>query len=197
MIKCNNIHLSFGDTEIFKGFDLQVSEGEFLCIGGESGRGKSTLLKMLQGYVIPDSGEISIGEEILDTKSLGQIRKQITWIPQNVNLPVNNGLELLSIMNIIDGQDKISEYLTLLGLDESYLKKEFTKISGGQKQRVVIATCLSLNRPILLMDEPTSSLDENSITKLLEAMKGLKGKTIITASHNKTWIQNCDRVVEL
>lgn len=197
MIDCQHISLSFKEKQLFSDFQLQVKQGEFIAISGDSGRGKTTFLKMLQGYVVPDEGSIKIKDKVLTDTNLSEIRKYITWIPQNVNLPVKNGKELIELLNITGNMPKIKHLLIQLGLESDFIMRSFQKISGGQKQRVIMAICLSLDKPIVLMDEPTSSLDEGAIELLLHTIKAMKGTTFITASHNVTWLNNADRIIDL
>ncbi len=197
MIECDNISLSFGKKNIFKDVSFIVEEGEFITIKGESGTGKSSLLKMLQGYIPYSKGNIKIKGELLNVDSISYIRNNIIWIPQNVNLPVKNGVELMQLMALDNHISQVELLLGQLGLESSMLHKAFQKVSGGQKQRIIIAICLSINKPIVLMDEPTSSLDEASIKLLLTTVKDLKNKTVLSTSHNATWIENSNRVVEL
>jgi putative ABC transport system ATP-binding protein len=197
MIDCQNISLSFKEKQLFSDFNLQVKQGEFVSISGDSGRGKTTVLKMLQGYVVPDKGSIKIMNKELIDSNLSEIRKSITWIPQNVNLPVKNGKELTELLNITPNIPKIEDLLNLLGLEKDFIMRNFQKISGGQKQRVIIAICLSMDKPLVLMDEPTSSLDEGAIELLLQTIRSMKGTTFVTASHNVTWGNNADRIIDL
>lgn len=197
MIKCHNICLSFNNKPLFVNFSFEVNKGEVFTLSGNSGKGKSTLLKILQGYVVADRGKVVInGIELLDSH-MGQIRDLLVWIPQNVNLPVENGMQLIELMHVSDNVVAIKKILSDLGLSEDFLQKDFHKISGGQKQRVIIAICLSIDKPIVLMDEPTSSLDDSSIRYLLQTLRKMKHKTFVTASHNKTWIDHSDRVIVL
>ena len=197
MIECDNISLFFGKKNIFKDVSFTVEEGEFITIKGESGTGKSSLLKMLQGYIPYSKGNIKIKGELLNVDSISNIRNNIIWIPQNVNLPVKNGVELMQLMGLDNHISQVELLLGQLGLESSMLHKDFQKVSGGQKQRIIIAICLSINKPIVLMDEPTSSLDEASIKLLLTTVKDLKNRTVLSTSHNATWIENSNRVVEL
>ncbi len=197
MIDCQNISLSFKEKQLFSDFNLQVKQGEFVSISGDSGRGKTTVLKMLQGYVVPDKGSIKIMNKELIDSNLSEIRKSITWIPQNVNLPVKNGKELTELLNITPNIPKIEDLLNLLGLEKDFIMRNFQKISGGQKQRVIIAICLSMDKPLVLMDEPTSSLDEGAVELLLQTIRSMKGTTFVTASHNVTWVNNADRIIDL
>lgn len=197
MIACKNISLAFSDKLLFEHLNIHIEEGANVCLKGASGKGKTTLLKILQGYIIPDEGEIRIDSKILGSKTIKQIRDSIVWIPQNVNLPVNNGLELLKLMNIISNMDQVTRITKELRLEKDILSKDFSIISGGQKQRVIISICLSLNTKIILMDEPTSSLDDNSIQSLIRVIQSLKGKTIVSASHNKLWVKSVDKTITL
>lgn len=197
IIDCQNISLSFNEKQLFSDFNLQVEQGEFVTISGDSGKGKTTLLKILQGHVLPKGGRITIRGQELTENNLSNIRKYITWIPQNVNLPVKNGKELIELLNITGNMPKIKHLLIQLGLESDFIMRSFQKISGGQKQRVIMAICLSLDKPIVLMDEPTSSLDEGAIELLLHTIKAMKGTTFITASHNVTWLNNADRIIDL
>ena len=197
MVELKNINLSFPDIKLFENFNLKIQAGEKICISGDSGKGKSTLLKMLQGYVIPDDGEIYIHDILMDHHNIKTIRNLMTWIPQNVNLPVDNGLELLQLMNIPENEDKVISLMENLGLEPDYLTKNFTLISGGQKQRVIISICLSIDAKIVVMDEPTSSLDNNSIQMLINTINQFENRTFISASHNSLWLEKSGRVVEL
>ncbi len=197
MIECKNISLSFDEHEVFKQFNLKIERGESVCLSGESGKGKSTLLKLLQGFELISDGSVRIAGEELTEKTVRQIRGEITWIPQNVNLPVKNATELMELLQIEENKEQVFQYLKQLGVDKKNFNKEFSEISGGQKQRIIIAICLCLNNEIILLDEPTSSLDENSIQLLIKTIQSLKGKTIVSASHNQSWLQSVDRIIEL
>lgn len=197
MIQLHDISLSFKDKVIFQDFNIHIEKNANICFSGVSGRGKSSLLRLLQGYIIPDQGEIKISGLLLNEKNIQNIRQMITWIPQNINLTVNNGMELLQMMEVSAKQEETECFLSQLGLEKSILAKDFNQISGGQKQRIIIAICLSLDKEIILMDEPTSSLDEDSIQLLITCLKSLKGKTIITASHNQSWLESVNQIIAL
>jgi ABC-type multidrug transport system ATPase subunit len=197
MIEFRNISLSFQGNSILKNFHEEIPAGAKFSVGGASGRGKSSLLKLIQGYLIPDSGKMIVDSEEITSKSIHQVRKKMAWIPQNINLPVNNGAELVELMEVVRHKEKIGHYLKMLDLETAILDQDFSTISGGQKQRIVISIVLSLGKPIVLMDEPTSSLDEKSIGNLLKVVSTLKNTTIVSASHNKTWLDQSDKVIEL
>jgi ABC-type bacteriocin/lantibiotic exporter with double-glycine peptidase domain len=197
MIQFKDIDLSFDDKQIFSCFNAEIEQGKSICFSGVSGRGKSTLLKIIMGYIIPESGSVYVDGNQLNSNTISKIRDSIVWIPQNINLPVNNGSELIKLMDLDQNTDAIGNNLIKLGLTKDILDKGFDKISGGQKQRVIIAICISIDKPVIIMDEPTSSLDDKSITMLIDMIKGLRGKTVVSASHNAEWINSADKVIEL
>jgi polar amino acid transport system ATP-binding protein/putative ABC transport system ATP-binding protein len=152
---------------------------------------------MIQGYVSPDKGQILINNILLSTTTIKELRESFIWIPQNINLPVNNGRELLNLMHIQSNTELVNDFVQKLGLEKDIISKDFDKISGGQKQRIIISICLSLNKPIILMDEPTASLDDDSINLLIKTVQSLHGKTIVSASHNRLWVNSIDKKIKL
>jgi len=197
MIYFENISLSFSEKIIFKNLNIEIKQGENICLSGPSGKGKSTLLNLLQGYVLPNEGKITVNGKVIGDSTIKEIRKNIISIPQNINLPVKNGMELIELMEISQNLPEIQDYMRKLGLEEEIVWKDFASISGGQKQRLIISICLSQSKDIILMDEPTSSLDNNSIKLLTKTISELNNKTIISASHNQVWAQSADKIIEL
>lgn len=197
MILANNISLSFTNGQVFKDFSFEIKKNQHVCFAGPSGKGKSSLLKLIQAYVIPQSGSIKVNNEGIAPHNISKIRSLIAYIPQNINLPVENGQELIQLLGMDIKINSISEFLIELDLSEDYLNRSFHEISGGQKQRVVIAVCLALDREIILFDEPTASLDSKSTQKLINLVSKLKNKTIVSASHNNDWINAAEKVINL
>lgn len=197
MIVCENLWLSFGDKVIFKDLSFALQTGEHQCVTGASGKGKSTLLKLLQAYVRPDKARIVIQGKELNAGNIKFIRESISWIPQNINLPVQNGMELLGMLHLKHKRPAVEEYADKLGLEPYTIDKSFTIISGGQKQRLIMAICFALEKNILFMDEPTASLDDDSIRMLLETLGQMKDRTILSASHNNLWINAIEKKIAL
>jgi polar amino acid transport system ATP-binding protein/putative ABC transport system ATP-binding protein len=92
---------------------------------------------------------------------------------------------------------QVEQYALKLGLEVQITEQPFTIISGGQKQRLVMAICFALDKSILLMDEPTASLDEDSIQMLLHTVGQMKDRTILSASHNQTWMNAVPQKIAL
>jgi putative ABC transport system ATP-binding protein len=197
MIEFNDISLSFGDKLLFDHFFSSVPQGATCAISGVSGAGKSTLLKLILGYALPDSGRVLINGLPMDEKSVHALRADIAFVPQNIDIPAADGMELLALMGAVKLRKQVHQYLVKLGLEPAILGKNFSKISGGEKQRLIIAGVLSLNKKILLMDEPTSALDGNSIRQLLDVVDELEQTTVLSTTHNQTWMAGADQVIAL
>ncbi|MEN8230733.1 MAG: ABC transporter ATP-binding protein [Bacteroidota bacterium] len=197
MIRCENIGLSFAGKPVFDNLDFSIEKGENVCLSAPSGKGKSTLLKMLAGYVIPDRGQVVIDDKVLDTTTIRQIRDSMIWIPQNINLPVENGVELMKLLHLPAHLQSVNGFLQKLGLEQDMIRMDFSKISGGEKQRIVISICLSFEKEIILIDEPTSSLDDDSIELLINTIQSLDRRTIVSASHHQKWVESADKVITL
>ena len=197
MININQITLSFQDKTILDNFSAQIRRGEHVCFSGPSGRGKSSLLKIIQAYLIPAKGEISIDGLTLNRLQVKNIRNKMAYVPQNIHLPVKNGTELLEMLAKSQLSEKAEIFCEKLGLPREMLSRSFDEMSGGQKQRIVIAVCLSLEREILLLDEPTASLDNEAIDALIECIKGLENTTVVSASHKSKWLNAAGRVISI
>ena len=198
MIQIKNISLSYEKELVLDNISCDIPNGQNICFWGPSGSGKSSLLKLLMGFEIPDSGEIIIDNIRVNDENINEIRKKLAWIPQNINLPVNNTKELIELLYLDKRQQQnFNNYITKLKLDESLLNKDFQEISGGQKQRIVIAAVLSLDKPVLLMDEPTSALDADSVDSLINLILKNNDLTVISASHDKKWADANDLILHL
>ena len=197
MVKGEHINLSMNGKPLFRGLGFNIEPEERVCFAGPSGKGKSTLLKMLQGYILPDSGIIEIMGKRLDPSNIKEIRSVMSYIPQNINMPVNNGTELLKMLRAGERTEITQNIMQSLDMEGNMLSRPFDEMSGGQKQRIIIAICLSLDRDIILLDEPTSALDDKSTESLIKVIKDLNRKTIISASHNPIWIKSSDKTILL
>lgn len=193
-INVSNLKKSFGSNEVLKGIDLEVAEGEVVCIIGPSGSGKSTLLRCLNKLEEVTDGQVLIdGQDITEkTTDINKIREEIGMVFQHFNLfphlSVIDNITLAPVElkreNKETAKARALELLETVGLSEK--ADAFpSSLSGGQKQRVAIARALAMNPEIMLFDEPTSALDPEMVGDVLEVMKKLakQGMTMVVVTH--------------
>lgn len=177
IIKVENLIKSFGERKILNDISFQVSKGEIVFVLGQSGTGKSVLLKCLVGLLIPDSGEIQIDQLRLKNRSekdFQEVRRKCAMVFQNPALfdsltieeNISFGLKRLTKLNSNDVSAKIKKVLESVQLAQSILLKKPHEISFGQQKRVSLARSLVLEPEILLFDEPTTGLDPVSTTAI-------------------------------
>ncbi|MBN2166831.1 MAG: ATP-binding cassette domain-containing protein [Marinilabiliaceae bacterium] len=198
MIELNNVTLYFGQNKVFDDLSVSIPKGARCCISGASGKGKSTLLKIIQGFVKPQLGNVIINDEVLSSKTISSIRNNISWVPQNIDLPVESGIELMNLLKLTSSDKKlIGFFIEKLGLNSDILEQSFKEVSGGQKQRIVLAICMAKQKPILILDEPTSSLDDLSISFLINLVNSLDKVTVVSTSHNDKWVKSATQIIKL
>ncbi len=197
MIRFEDVHLAFSGKEIFSGFNLEVSNNEKLLISGPSGCGKTTLFKILLGFEKVSAGRIFCGDLEVNASNIRAIRNQIFYLSQDIdfrNAPVASVLDEIFSFEpnraIVTGGDLQRQLMQMLDLGDDILQQNMPKLSGGEKQRLGLLVCFLLNRPVWLLDEPTSSLDEQLRKKVLDHVMAT-GKTVIIISHDSIWPE-CD-----
>lgn len=195
IITLEHVTKSFNGQEILRDFSLSVKEGEFLTVIGRSGCGKTTMLKLMNGLLMPDEGAVCVeGKNIAETDIIS-LRRRIGYVIQNRGLFPHMTVEKnITYVPVISGKKDKKEnrelalrLLKLVGLEEEKLEKYPAELSGGQQQRVGIARALAADPKILLMDEPFGALDE--ITRqtmqdeILKLQKSLK-LTVVFITHD-------------
>jgi len=180
LIRIEKLNKSFHNNQVLKNIDLNIYEGEVVCIIGASGSGKSTLLRCINLLEEPDSGNIYFEDQnILDSQfNLNKLRTKIGMVFQSFNLFNNyNVLDncLIGPTKVLglskkDAKEKAIYYLTKVGL-ENFVHQDVNSLSGGQKQRVAIARALTMEPRVMLFDEPTSALDPEMVGEVLSVMR--------------------------
>lgn len=208
-IRFENVSFSYENKKIFSDLNFKIKKGTTIGIMGSSGQGKTTLINLILGLFVPQSGNIFIDDYNLK-ENLISWRKIISYVPQEVFLTEGSiksnicfGLDVKSVdvkmikKAITEAQlDKFVNQLPN-GIDTSVGERGI-QISGGQKQRIGLARALYNNPEVILMDEATSALDKETEKGILSTIKNLKGKkTIIMIAHNKDSLKNCDSIFEL
>lgn len=208
MIRFENVSKNFEingkEFKVINDINLSIHKKEIFGLVGETGSGKSTILRLMNGFIEPDSGEIYLMDKKLNKKTRPELVKDTSMIFQ--------GFNLLSNLNVIDNvllpiklrkenkeeyYKKAKELLNFVGLS-SFEKASIRNLSGGQKQRVAIARTLITNPKLIFCDEPTSALDDKMSYEILKLLKEINEKfetTIVLVSHDISVIKAlCNRV---
>ena len=201
-----------GDSHIhaLDGVSLTVSPGEFVCISGRSGSGKSTMLNMLAGLEKPTSGEIVILDKHIENMSEGariRFRRQyIGFVFQSYNLmPQYTAVENVELPLMLRGIGKRERRKQALAVMEqvgivSHAEHKPSELSGGQQQRVGIARALITRPPIVFADELTGNLDTKTSAEIMDLLTGLfrsSGTTFMLVSHDPDMSRYTDRTIHL
>lgn len=198
LISFSNVTKSFNKKDVIKNLNFNIFQNETLGIVGKSGSGKTTVCKLIMGIYKPTKGVIKVKENI-----------KLEMVYQNANTSINPNQKIYKVLNEENyiqkrkeyNKDEIQQYLKDFNLPIDVLERKSSELSGGQKQIISIIRAL-LNKPdIIILDEPTSSLDVSSQKILLDLLKEIKKKyalTYIIISHdNKVIKYMCDRYIEM
>ncbi|MCS3491077.1 MULTISPECIES: amino acid ABC transporter ATP-binding protein [Micrococcaceae] len=206
-IQVKDLHKSFGSNNVLKGIDMDVREGEVVCVIGPSGSGKSTLLRCLNKLEDITSGKVVVdGFDVTDPKvDINEVRRHVGMVFQHFNLfphmSVAENIMLAPVelkkMSKAEGRERALELLERVGLREKANARP-ASLSGGQKQRVAIARALAMAPGIMLFDEATSALDPEMVGEVLQVIKELAdtGMTMVLVTHEMGFAREvADRVV--
>ncbi|MCK4563509.1 MAG: ATP-binding cassette domain-containing protein [Verrucomicrobia bacterium] len=189
LLSLQNLHKAFGGPLLLDDATLQIECGERICLVGRNGEGKSTLLKIVSGFIEPDSGEI-----------IRQPGLKVRRLRQNVPHDLTGTVEALVFQGLEDPHDdwtshqSVDKAVSLVGLENGW---KFEELSGGQKRRVLLARALVCDPDILVLDEPTNHLDIESIQWLENFLGRYKG-TLLFVTHDRTFLRKlATRIVEI
>lgn len=196
IIEIKHLAKHFGNQEVLKDINFTVDKGEVVTVIGQSGSGKSTMLRCINLLETCDAGEIYFRGKNIFEGNINQHRAKVGMVFQNFNLFDNKTV----LENCVIGQvkvlkrkkeeaiEKAHHYLKKVGMD-AFADKPSTQLSGGQKQRVTIARSLCMDCEVILFDEPTSALDPMMVGEVLEVMKQLacEGLTMVVVTHEMSF----------
>ncbi len=198
IIKIRNLNFSYDKQVVLEDINLEYSSDEFLAIIGPNGGGKSTLLKLILGLLKPQSGEIK-----LFGKEPSEVSKFIGYVPQNFLSNQSFPMMVLEVvlMGLIDKKifgfySKDEKALALSALEKvgmrEFANARIGELSGGQRQRVYIARALCANAKVLILDEPTASIDTKGQAEIYEILKGINanGVGVVLVSHDLNIVLN-------
>lgn len=187
IIEVNNLTVNYGTVTALDNINIKIKKGEFLGIIGPNGGGKTTLLKSLLGLINPSSGEVRVNDD-----------KPIGYVPQFSNFDRTFPIKVLDVilLGTLEGKikflhkfkkddiKKAEEIMNSLGILK-FKDRQISQLSGGQLQKVLIARALIMDPEVMILDEPTASLDANAKTEIYNLLKKLnEDKTIIVVSHD-------------
>ena len=188
LIEFQHVDFAYGDTLVIQDFSLSVEQGECLAIIGSSGCGKTTILRMVNGLLLPTGGAVLVQGQNTKESNLTQLRRKIGYSIQGSVLFPHMTVEknIAYVPSLSSRPQKklihqnVSKLLDIVGLDESFRRRYPSELSGGQQQRVGLARALAANPEILLMDESFSAVDEITRRQLQQEFIRIRQQTGIT-----------------
>ena len=194
-IEFKHVKKVYGEKVIIDDFNLKITPGEFLTVVGSSGCGKTTILKMINGLIIPDEGQVLVHDQCTQAVDLMELRRGIGYAIQgSVLFPhMTVAQNIAYVPNLLNKNDKkrtyeaLSKWMKIVGLDEELIHRYPSELSGGQQQRVGIARALAASPDILLMDEPFCAVDEITRSTLQDEILRIHHQeniTIIFVTHD-------------
>lgn len=207
ILKIKNLNKSFNSKQIYKNFDLEINDTEFLVIRGSSGSGKSTLLNIIGLLDENYSGDFELYSikkpKMNSKKGRSLLKNKLSYLFQNYGLVDNETIydNLEYVCNSKRKKNKIFEIqqaLNKVNLDNDINQKVY-QLSGGEQQRVALAKVLIKKSDLILCDEPTGNLDENNARVILDLLKeeNSKGKTVIVVSHEDLVEEYATRTINI
>lgn len=189
-LEFRNIQLKYDQRQIFSGFNLEIEQYDKVLFCAPSGRGKTSLVKMLLGFVVPEAGEIIVDGIRLSGETVNAIRRQISYVSQDADIPKGLVSEVFAtvfkfpVNRHLNYQEAVlRQWLGTMALPQDTLQKNVDALSGGERQRLALIMGILLDRDIWILDEITTGLDLALKTKMVELVLSYN-KTILVVSHD-------------
>ena len=196
VVRFENVTVQFKRKILFERLNFEVKRGEKLLVYGRSGEGKTTIIRLLLGFECPREGRIFFEDQLLNRKTVWDVRRKIAYVSQNLDIGAGRVIKLIDRVfnykaneNISHAEKELLALLEFLRLKGNILQENFEKLSGGEKQRILIIIALLLKRPVFLLDEVTSALDSELKEKVRDYFIKKDDWTVIVISHDKDWLQ--------
>jgi ABC-type bacteriocin/lantibiotic exporter with double-glycine peptidase domain len=206
-IRFDKVFFKFRDDHVLNDFSMEINKGDFVCIAGPSGNGKSTLVNLLLGFLNPQSGEIILNGFSTTAADRKKFRPAISYIKQQSFLIHDSILINITLDETEFDTDKLKDVMKVTGVDKlinnntegihTMIQEEGRNFSGGQRQRIIFARALYKDFDMIILDEPFNEMDEAAEIPLLEHLKRLadSGKTVILITHNKEGFSFCNKKI--
>ncbi|HEY2580717.1 MAG TPA: ABC transporter ATP-binding protein [Mucilaginibacter sp.] len=208
-VKFERIYFEYKDHAVLNSVSFEMMPGDFIGISGKSGRGKTTLINLVLGFIEQDCGTILLNNKITDGSERRHYWKNISYVRQQSFFIHDSILKNIALDEGDYDQNKLEEILIICGLDqllikypeglEKIIKENGKNISGGERQRIMLARALYRDFDLLILDEPFSEMDDLSEGFILNQLQLLacQGKMILFITHNKSSLFYCNKVVSL
>jgi ABC-type multidrug transport system fused ATPase/permease subunit len=208
-IHCRQLSFSYNGQPVLNKQDLYIGPGDFIGLSGPSGKGKTTLLNLLLGFLTPDSGEIYINDHPADPATRRAYWERIAYVKQQPFLLHDTLLANITLNGKAADPDRLLNAVSTAGLSalidsfpekwDKIIAENGKNISGGQRQRIAIARALYKPADLIILDEPFNELDRTSETALLKSLQQLAaaGKLVILITHNRESLSYCNKVISL
>ncbi|UOE51843.1 ABC transporter ATP-binding protein/permease [Mucilaginibacter sp. SMC90] len=206
-LKFENVNFGYADKVILDEFDLEIVPGDIIGISGNSGRGKTTIINLLAGFLEPATGGIYINDKIAVAATRRLYRKNISLVKQQPFFIYDTILQNIVLDDAAVDQERFAEVLAFCGLNKliagypegigKIITENGKNISGGQRQRIMLARALYHDHDLLILDEPFSEMDADAENELLTKLQQLtrQGTMIILITHNKASLAICNKVI--
>lgn len=207
-IECRHISFDYGQKPVLSCFSLVMSGGEIIGISGVSGKGKTTLINLLLGFLDPATGSIVVNGACTDARARQQYWNSISYTKQQTFLIHDSILRNITLSDTVDS-NRLTGAMAATGLDclvaqypegvHTILTENGKNISGGQRQLIVLARALYKEADLIILDEPFNELDPGRETKLLDHFTQLaqSGKIVLLVTHNKESLRRCTKIISL
>ena len=208
-IKFNETSFKFNDEQVLDHFSMEINNGDFTGLSGLSGKGKTTIVNLLLGFIDIESGNIMFNDTITSADDRRQYWQNIAYVKQQPFLIHESIIKNITLDESDYDVELLNEVIKATGLEQlvnqypeginKLITENGKNISGGQRQRIVIARALYKNANLIILDEPFNELDRASENNLLDHCKQLcaKGKMIILVTHNKESLLYCNKIISL
>jgi len=203
-IEIAGLRVRHGERTVLDGFSLAMARGEKVTLTGPSGAGKSTVLKCVLGLVVPAAGEITVLGHPVDGQGVWTARRHLAYVAQEPDLGSGTVRETLERPFAYRANAarrgnlaRLPGLLARFGLGEDMADKAMPTLSGGEKQRVALISAILLDRPVILLDEASSALDQANKQAVADYLREADGLTVLSVSHDAEWLGFSRRVVAM
>ncbi|MGV8906924.1 MAG: ABC transporter ATP-binding protein [Acetobacterium sp.] len=193
LIEYRNIDLKFNERSLFSNFNLSIEKNEKVLFLAPSGRGKTTLVKMLMGFITPDAGKIMVKGIELSGETMNTIRKNITYVSQDADIPQGVVAEVFeevfhyrANLHLNYHKELLLKWFKEFDLASDTLAKKVDSLSGGERQRLALIMGILLDREIWILDEITTGLDVKLKQKIVDILLTFE-KTMLIVSHDAVY----------